>query len=113
MNTQTTPIKIVYQGAVRINSAVIEHKSPDIVCIAVDFSTKYAEYNSHGGGDGSAPEVWYGTSEYTIKLNEKVDRETPTGISFPDFVGWNVYCASSPGRYTASVVLVKPKSIDE
>jgi len=111
MNIQTTPIKIVYQGAVRINSAVIEHQSSDIVCIAVDFLTKYAEYNSHGGGDNSAPEVWYGASEYTIKLNEDADlTDEPTGISFPDFIGWEVYCASSPGRYTASVVLVKSKS---
>ena len=107
-NMRQTPIHIVHQGAININAAMIDHQTENIVCITVDFSTKYAEYNSHSSGDDCPPEVWYGASDETIKLNEDVDlTDEPTGISFPDFVGWRVYCASSPGRYSAQVVLVK------
>lgn len=103
-----TPIQITHQGAININAAMIEYQAPNIACISVDFSTKYAEFDSHGCGDDVPPEVWYSASEHTIKLNEDTDlTDKPTGICFPEFVGWRVYCASSPGRYTASVVLVK------
>ena len=104
---QQTPIQITHQGAIKINAAMIEYQAPNIACISVDFSTKYAEFDSHGCGDDVPPEVWYGASDETIKLNEDDLSDEPTGISFPDFVGWKVFCASSPGRYTASVVLVK------
>lgn len=105
---QQTPIQITHQGAIKINAAMIEYQAPNIACISVDFSTKYAEFDSHGCGDDVPPEVWYSASEHTIKLNEDTDlTDKPTGICFPEFVGWRVYCASSPGRYTASVVLVK------
>lgn len=105
---QQTPIQFVHQGAININAAIIDHQTENIVCITVDFSTKYAEYNSHSSGDNCPPEVWYSASEHTIKLNEHADlTDEPTGISFPDFIGWRVYCASSPGRYSARVVLVK------
>lgn len=105
---QQTPIQIVHQGAININAAIIDHQTENIVCITVDFSTKYAEYNSHSSGDNCPPEVWYGASDETIKLNDDPDlTDELTGICFPDFVGWRVYCASSPGRYSAQVVLVK------
>lgn len=105
---QQTPIRFVHQGAININAAIIDHQTENIVCITVDFSTKYAEFDSHSSGDDCPPEVWYGASDETIKLNEDDDlSDEPTGISFPDFVGWQVYCASSPGRYSAQVVLVK------
>lgn len=103
-----TPIQIVHQGSINVNAAIIDHQTENIVCITVDFSTKYAEYNSHSSGDNCPPEVWYGASDETIKLNDDPDlTDELTGISFPDFVGWQVYCASSPGRYSAQVVLVK------
>ena len=106
--THQTPIQITQQGAININAAMIEYQAPNIACISVDFSTKYAEFDSQGGGDDVPPEVWYSASEQTIKLNEDADlTDEPTGISFPEFVGWKVFCASSPGRHTASVVLVK------
>lgn len=107
-NMHQTPIHIVHQGAININAAIIDYKTENIVCITVDFSTKYAEYNSQTSGDNCPPEVWYGASDETIKLNDDPDlTDELTGISFPDFVGWKVYCASSPGRYSAQVVLVK------
>lgn len=103
-----TPIQITHQGAININAAMIEYQAPNIVCISVDFSTKYAEFDSQGSGDDVPPEVWYSASEQTIKLNEDADlTDEPTGISFSEFVGWKVFCTSSPSRYTASVVLVK------
>ena len=106
---QTTPIKIVRQGAPLVNSAHVLIGHRDIKAIEVDLKSKRCtiegDSNSFSQGKWGAPGILIGTDEYSLHLGKK---EGDTEIEFSGFVGWNIF-AMGISKYTLRVCLIKLK----
>jgi len=98
------------EGSVLMNGAYIAHLAPEIspkiVCVTVDLKTKYALIDAYGV-DNYCPFIWLVANHQSVNTNDKVPLEIPTVISFPDFVGWEIFSISNPGRYSFNMTLVK------
>jgi len=101
-------LRVTQQGAVRVNVASIYREAPGIVCIYVDLHSKRVDTPMVGGGANEPPTLFFSADEYTLHLDESKPRDSLTIVEFPEYVGWHVFAAERPGRYTASVVLVGP-----
>lgn len=107
-DVQEAKIHIAEQGVVRVNAAHIHRATEGIACIYLDLHSKRAELIGVGSGDDSAPCVYLGANENTLHVGDSLPRENWTEVRFPDFVGWRVFAADGPARYTLAVCLVAP-----
>ena len=109
MNESALSINIYHQGAVKINRAVIEKQSEEIVCISIELYSKYCEIGPITGTDmlnKLGPGASLFATERSTQLLTTVPKDDPTCITFPDYRGWEMY-ATSEGRYCVRFVLIK------
>lgn len=104
--TKEIEFKIENQGAPIINYAYIFEQTNNIVLIGVDLKSKYCEIDCTTGGDNEPIGVYISAGKETIRLNKDVDKEEPTKIIFPEFIGYDIF-ALSLSRYTLKVCLIK------
>jgi hypothetical protein len=104
------PMRVVVQGAVLVNGAVIVRDYGDCLLVAVDLRTKYAEYACDSFGTVEGPQVYLFASPYTLKLDENQPRDAMTAIEFHEHPGWRVYAKYGPNRYTLKLVLLAPEA---
>lgn len=97
-------IKINQQGAPRVNAGAVYRSGADVVALEIDLHSKYCEVVATGGSN--APQIFIGTNESSLHLDETKDRNESTAIEFPQFVGWSVW-ATTIGRYTLAVCLTR------
>lgn len=103
-------LRIVDQGAVRVNAATIERDCGSVVLVYVDLRSKYAEFGCvmHSSEDG--PRIVLEASEHTLHLDEAKPRDAHTMIEFAEYPGWRVFATDVPSRYTMGVTLVAPEN---
>jgi len=99
-------VRVVHQGAVRVNVAHRHASGPRCVAVYVDLHSKYAEIGCLMSGDDCAPGVVLDANAETLHLARGHKRTEGTEISFPEYRGWQVFCADL-ARYTLAVCLVK------
>lgn len=103
-----TPIQIEQEGAPRVadSYAAILAEGENVVALSLDFSSKYCEVGVTGSGNTRGPLIYICATPESRWLNEAVEREKPTIVSFPEFQGWTVWCANF-GRYALHVCLIR------
>ncbi len=101
-------LRIVEQGAVRVNAAAIERDCGSVVLVYVDLHSKYAEFGCVMHSDKDGPRIVLEASELTRHLDDTRPRESHTMIEFAEYPGWQVFATEGPARYTMGVTLVAP-----
>lgn len=105
-----TKIIIEHQGAPLLNEpeAFVEKESKDIVCLSINLKSKYCDIGSSMSDSLGMCAVSIDANEHSLHLKEDCEygRDESTGISFPEYNGWQ-YFGSSCGRYTLQICLVK------
>lgn len=99
-------INVVTQGAPIINEGSVHRNGDNVVALEIDLSSKYCKVGATSGG--TLPGIYIDADEQSLNLDESKKVEDSTFIEFPQYEGWNVWCASI-GRYTLSVCLVREK----
>lgn len=102
-------LRIVRQGAVRVNAAYAHRRALGIVCIYVDLHSKHTEKPMATYGADGPPSLYLGAGPHTLHLDESVPRDLETVVEFTDYVGWEVFSCSDPARYTVALTLVAPE----
>lgn len=97
--SDTTPIKVIEQGGPKLSifAGLDLKRGEDVAAFYVDMETKRCEIDAYNDGD-FGPEIAIGHN----------DMRDSTLISFPEFKGWNVHCASV-AKYTIAVCLTLSK----
>lgn len=104
-----TPVAFkVKRGAALVNSVSQRKKFPTVVCLDIDMKSKYCEVIANFSGAGEPCGVFIAPTENSLKLSSAYHKNMPTRVAFPGYEDWHVYATSS-GRYTISVVLMKNK----
>lgn len=98
-------IKITNQGSPVINSGYIEHQSERAAVISIDLRSKHCYVFGTGSNFDDAPLIDISASDSSLHLMDGVAVDALTEITFPDYKGWKVWCASL-SRYTLNVCLV-------
>jgi len=104
-------LRVIEQGAVRVNAAHLHREAQGIVCIYVDLHSKYVEPPVVGGCDSEPPVLYFTAGEDALHLDDSKPRDSLTIVEFPEYVGWHVFACYGPARYTLSVVLVAARSM--
>lgn len=105
---QEVAIRVTQQGAVRVNAAHLYRLAEGIAAVYVDLHSKRAELACTGSGDNEPPDVTLLANDETLHLDETQPRDSPTTFEFPEYVGWRVFAADGPRRYTMAICLVAP-----
>lgn len=97
---------ITSDGPIRVNSVKITRQSDSIIAISADLAAKYASYDGDTQTD-NGPAIMLGVEKDTLHYDNEayLDGKT-TLLSFPEYIGWSVWCAEVV-RYTLRVCLVK------
>lgn len=103
MTFNNVEIKIVDQGSIVVSHAYATLVTKDVALINVELVSKYADVI--GGFNDNYPGILLDAKEVTLYTH--TDEEGITAIIFPQFKGWDVFCAEKPYRSTAKVVLVR------
>jgi hypothetical protein len=101
-------MRVLVQGAIRVNCACVERDYGDCLLLYVDLHSKYAKVDCVGSSDESGPVVYISADENTIHLDDSKPRNLATEIEFHELKGWRVFGTDGPGRYTLAVTLVAP-----
>jgi len=98
MRQKKFPYTITQQGNVTVNCGIYYKRSKNIVAVVFDLEEKRATIQSTGA-DGDVENI-------QVSQNENDPGEKWTDISFPEYAGWNIFCAKIV-KYTLSIVFVK------
>jgi hypothetical protein len=98
--------KIKKVGAPIVNNGYIKEVGKNIIAIEFDLKSKWCEVDRFYGGDDKPCGLYIGTNNRSVSLNEKVDKDEPTVIEFPDFAGWDIFLTDI-NRYTLKICLIK------
>ena len=101
-----TEIKILRQGAVRVNNATIQKEGNGVVAIGIDMKSKWVEIDCTSNNDNGNPTILIGANEDTIGLSYSVANDQPTEISLPAYKGWKIWSINT-SRYTIYLCLIK------
>lgn len=107
---QEVAIRVTLQGAVRMNAAHLHKAGDGIAAVYVDLHSKRSELACTGSGDDEPPSVTLWANDDTLHLDETQPKDAPTTFEFPDYIGWRVFAADGPGRYTLAICLVAPEA---
>lgn len=103
-----TPVRVQVRGAVMVTrTAGIVYRSETVALLTLDLVTKRAAVSGVGviGGRMIALSA---TNESHPLHHAQALRGVETIVDFPEFAnGWDAFAASSDGRYTVRVTLVK------
>lgn len=99
-------INVRMQGGIRVNSGFILEKSNSVVAIGIDMASKRGDVTGIISED-NIPGLLLDANEASLHLQNGKENES-TEISFPQYKGWEVYCASI-SRYTLKICLIKIK----
>lgn len=102
------PISI-RQGAILVNDATVERDHGDCILVYVDLTSKYARLSATGGGDHCGPSLVLYADAETLDILPGKTEEDLTMIEFPTLVGWRIFSANEPQRYTLALTLVAPQ----
>jgi hypothetical protein len=102
------PMRITVDGAVRVNGALVERDYGDCVLVEVDLHSKYCEMGGTTSGGNGGPSVWLMASQHSLHLDDSKPRDAMTEIEFYEHVGWSVFSAYGPARYTMMLTLISP-----
>lgn len=100
---EPTPLVVIRQGAVRVSSATVIHRSERMALVDIDCDTKYGRLCASHGDDGAR--LHLDTSPESLHLHP-----TETGwteIELPEFKGWVVPLHDYQMRYSGNVLLVR------
>ena len=101
MTPRSTPLRIVEQGAMRLNDAAVIHEADGIACVEIDCASKYP------GDIGTAgDEFFVSAAPGSLRLDETKPRDAFTRFELPEFAGWRCW-AECCGRYEIRVVMVR------
>lgn len=107
MTPRATELRIVEQGAMRLNDAAVIHEADGIVCVEVDCSSKYP------GEVGTAgDEFFVSAAPESLRLDETAPRDAFTRFALPEFAGWQSW-AEYCGRYEIRLVMVRREAVVE
>lgn len=99
------PLKLLTQGAVRVNNAWTEYESDGAIAIAVDLHSKYCELEASCGH-----QLLLGADEHSLHLQDGVDRNAITHIELELPPGnWSLF-TGRVSRYTAYVVYLRDRN---
>ena len=101
-------LRVIEQGAVRVNSAHVHREEAGIACIYVDLHSKHVETPIVFGGDNEPPVLYFTAGQHALHLDSSRPNDSITIVEFPDYTGWRVFACDGPFRYTLGVVLVAP-----
>lgn len=101
-------IEITQQGAPAVNFGWVHKLGKGIVAIGIDLQSKYCNLMACTNGDSDGPGVILVADKNTLYLKRGKSVEELTWIQFPEYQGWNIWCAQI-GRYTLSICLIKEK----
>ena len=107
---QEVAIRVTLQGSVRVNAAHLHKAGDGIAAVYVDLHSKRAELACTGSGDDEPPSITLWANDDTLHLDESQPKDSPTTFDFPEYLGWRVFAADGPGRYTLAVCLVAPEA---
>lgn len=107
MSIEPIEIKIIQQGSVLVNEGCVYRRGDGIVALAIDMRTKRGQVTGSLCLCDDSPGVSLGVSEDSINHDES-KKDIDTDIVFPEFKGWNVWCAEY-SRYTVAVCLYGPE----
>jgi hypothetical protein len=96
-------LKVITNGAIILNSAVLLIDHDDAKVWSVDAKSKYAEVAGYSSGYN--PAVWFAKTEDTLKVDEDaLDTMTELELDLPDDGkgGWSVVVTG--GRYEWNIV---------
>lgn len=104
-------MKIIKQGAVRVNDYTIVYQNDDVVCLELDLHSKYADTPGFGlqidNDNIDYPVLYLVANENTLHVDETYPRKSSTDILFDEFPDFDFFCIDGPYRYTVRFVLIK------
>ncbi len=98
---------ITSQGAPIVNDVHLHEDGANLVALEIDMKSKYCTVDMSSEDEG-IPCIHIEANDSSLKLNENFGLTESTGISFPEYKGWDVY-ATGAGRYSIRVVLIRKK----
>jgi hypothetical protein len=101
-------MRVTAQGAVRVNAATVVRDYGDCVLAHVDLHSKRAVLDCVGSSDEEGPCIYLTADEHTLHLDDSKPLDAATVVEFHELIGWRVFCADGPGRYTVAVTLLAP-----
>lgn len=101
-------MRVLQQGAVRVNHAHAHRSGDGVVAIYVDLASKRIEIDGTGSGDEDLPCLWLAAASDSLHLDESHPRTRQTVIEFPEYPDWQVFSAAVTGRYTIALCLTTP-----
>lgn len=99
-------LRIVTQGAPRVNAGEIVGRGPDVIALSIDLHSKRCAVEAISAEDDGSPTL-YLNGEGALHLHPEHAATEPTLLNLPDYPGWRVFAADI-SRYTLNVCLVKP-----
>jgi len=92
-------------GEIIVNHGVYFKKTPEIILVHIDMSSKYVICDS-SGSDDEVPLIFLDADKNTLHTDKKYKGEF-TQVKFPEMKGWNIFSYNSCGRYSIAITFVK------
>ena len=103
-------MRIVKQGAIRVNDCVVVYQNDAVACLELDLASKYAAHPTMASlnkGYLCYPMIYLDADKNTLHTHPDYPLEAATEVEFDDYEGWDIFCCSGPFRYTVRLVMMK------
>ena len=90
-------IDILRRGAPRVanDKATVIVRESSLIAVTIALTSPHCRVSGQGGTPSGPPCIWLEATPASSDLDDTRRRDAMTGVSLPDLLGWEVFCAEA------------------